>query len=102
MSGINVKKLINETCAVAIAFGLGKKNSDELNVLIFDLGGGSLDVSILSIEEYIFEVKSVNGDNNLGGEDFDNRLLEYCVSEFKLKTGIDISKDLRALRRLKN
>ncbi len=70
-------------------------------MLIFDLGGGSLDVSILTIEEYIFEVISINGDNNLGGEDFDNRLLEYCVSEFKMKTGIDISKDLRALRRLK-
>ena len=60
-----------------------------------------MDVSILTIEEYIFDVKSINGDNNLGGEDFDNRLLEYCVSEFKMKTGIDISKDLRALRRLK-
>lgn len=94
-------RIINEPTAAAIAYGLDKKSSQEKNVLIFDLGGGTFDVSLLTIEEGIFEVKATNGHTHLGGEDFDNRLVDYCVAEFKKKTGIDIAGNARALRRLR-
>lgn len=101
ISGLNVLRIINEPTAAAIAYGLDKKSSQEKNVLIFDLGGGTFDVSLLTIEEGIFEVKATNGHTHLGGEDFDNRLVDYCIAEFKKKTGIDITGNARALRRLR-
>jgi L1 cell adhesion molecule like protein len=101
ISGMNVLRIINEPTAAAIAYGLDKKSSQEKNVLIFDLGGGTFDVSLLTIEEGIFEVKATNGHTHLGGEDFDNRLVDYCIAEFKKKTGIDITGNARALRRLR-
>lgn len=101
ISGLNVLRIINEPTAAAIAYGLDKKSSQEKNVLIFDLGGGTFDVSLLTIEEGIFEVKATNGHTHLGGEDFDNRLVDYCIAEFKKKTGIDVSGNARAVRRLR-
>ena len=85
ISGMNVLRIINEPTAAAIAYGLDKKVNGERNVLIFDLGGGTFDVSLLTIEEGIFEVKATAGDTHLGGEDFDNRLVNHFVQEFKRK-----------------
>ncbi|KAI3989303.1 hypothetical protein MKX01_004852 [Papaver californicum] len=103
IAGLNVLRMINEPTAAAIAYGLDKKasKSGEQNVLIFDLGGGTFDVSLLTIEEGIFEVKSTAGDTHLGGEDFDNRLVNHFVAEFKRKNKKDISGNARALRRLR-
>merc|ERR1719431_823464 len=102
IAGLNVLRIINEPTAAAIAYGLGKKKgSSEQNVLIFDLGGGTFDVSILTIEEGIFEVKSTAGDTHLGGEDFDNRMVDHFVNEFKRKHKKDIKGNKRALRRLR-
>jgi L1 cell adhesion molecule like protein len=100
IAGLNVLRIINEPTAAAIAYGLDKKGSEK-NVLIFDLGGGTFDVSLLTIEEGIFEVKATAGDTHLGGEDFDNRMVEYFSSEFKRKFRKDISDNQRALRRLR-
>jgi L1 cell adhesion molecule like protein len=85
ISGLNILRIINEPTAAAIAYGLDKKGASEANVLIFDLGGGTFDVSILTIEDGIFEVKSTAGDTHLGGEDFDNRMVDHFVNEFKRK-----------------
>ncbi|KAJ0021637.1 hypothetical protein Pint_32349 [Pistacia integerrima] len=103
IAGLNVMRIINEPTAAAIAYGLDKKagSSGEKNVLIFDLGGGTFDVSLLTIEEGIFEVKSTAGDTHLGGEDFDNRMVNHFVQEFKRKHKKDISGNPRALRRLR-
>jgi len=101
ISGINVLRIINEPTAAAIAYGLDRQTSQEKNVLIFDLGGGTFDVSLLTIEDGIFEVKATNGHTHLGGEDFDNKLVDYCINDFKKKTGIDITRNPRALRRLR-
>ena len=101
IAGINVLRIINEPTAAAIAYGLDRQQEKERNILIFDLGGGTFDVSLLAIEEGIFEVKATNGHTHLGGEDFDNKLVDYCMNDFKKKTGIDISKNARALRRLR-
>ncbi|XP_027330880.1 heat shock 70 kDa protein isoform X1 [Abrus precatorius] len=103
ISGLNVLRIINEPTAAAIAYGLDKKASrkGEQNVLIFDLGGGTFDVSLLTIEEGIFEVKATAGDTHLGGEDFDNRMVNHFVSEFRRKNKKDISGNARALRRLR-
>lgn len=92
---------MNESTAAAIAYGLDKKDQGERNVLIFDLGGGTLDVTLLSIDNGIFEVQATAGDTNLGGEDFDRILLQYCVADFKKKAGIDISNNHRAMTKLK-
>mmetsp|Transcript_11852 Transcript_11852/g.26636 ORF Transcript_11852/g.26636 Transcript_11852/m.26636 type:complete len:635 (-) Transcript_11852:281-2185(-) len=100
ISGLNVLRIINEPTAAAIAYGLDKKGAEK-NVLIFDLGGGTFDVSLLTIEEGIFEVKATAGDTHLGGEDFDNRLVEHFTEEFKRKFRKDISENQRALRRLR-
>jgi L1 cell adhesion molecule like protein len=100
ISGLNVMRIINEPTAAAIAYGLDKKGREK-NVLIFDLGGGTFDVSLLTIEEGIFEVKATAGDTHLGGEDFDNRMVEYFVQEFKRKFRKDLSENQRALRRLR-
>merc|ERR1712017_22294 len=100
--GLNVMRVINEPTAAAIAYGLDKKGeTGEKNVLIFDLGGGTFDVSILSIDDGIFEVKATHGDTHLGGEDFDNRLVAHFQQEFKRKHKKDISDNKRALRRLR-
>uniref|UniRef100_A0A4W4FBN8 Heat shock cognate 71 kDa protein n=1 Tax=Electrophorus electricus TaxID=8005 RepID=A0A4W4FBN8_ELEEL len=101
ISGLNVLRIINEPTAAAIAYGLDKKVGSERNVLIFDLGGGTFDVSILTIEDGIFEVKSTAGDTHLGGEDFDNRMVNHFISEFKRKHKKDISDNKRAVRRLR-
>jgi len=103
IAGLNVLRIVNEPTAAAIAYGLDKKNANgkETNVLIFDLGGGTFDVSILSIEDGIFEVKSTAGDTHLGGEDFDNRIVDHFVKEFKRKHKKDITGNKRALRRLR-
>ncbi|CAI5951469.1 unnamed protein product [Closterium sp. NIES-65] len=103
IAGLNVMRIINEPTAAAIAYGLDKKNSSssEKNVLIFDLGGGTFDVSLLSIEDGIFEVKATAGDTHLGGEDFDNRMVHHFVQEFKRKYKKDLSNNPRSLRRLR-
>ncbi|CAP32055.1 Protein CBG13234 [Caenorhabditis briggsae] len=102
IAGLNAIRIINEPTAAALAYGLDKGISEEKNVLIFDLGGGTFDVSILSIAEgSIFEVKSTAGDTHLGGEDFDQRMLQHFMNEFKRKTGKDISPNPRAIRRLR-
>lgn len=101
IAGLNVLRIINEPTAAAIAYGLDKKGSGEKNVLIFDLGGGTFDVSILTIEDGIFEVKSTAGDTHLGGEDFDNRMVNHFVQEFQRKHKKDLTSNKRALRRLR-
>ncbi len=101
IAGLNVLRIINEPTAAAIAYGLDKKDAHEKNVLIFDLGGGTFDVSVLAIEGGVFEVKSTAGDTHLGGEDFDNRMVSHFMQEFKRKNNKDISQNARALRRLR-
>jgi L1 cell adhesion molecule like protein len=101
IAGLNVLRIINEPTAAAIAYGLDKKGKGESNILIFDLGGGTFDVSLLTIDDGIFEVKATAGDTHLGGEDFDNRLVNWCVQEFKRKTKKDPTGNNRALRRLR-
>jgi len=99
IAGFDVKRIINEPTAAALAYGLDRKKEEK--VAVFDLGGGTFDISILEIGDGVFEVKSTNGDTHLGGEDFDNRIMNYLVSEFKKETGVDLSKDRMALQRLK-
>ena len=99
--GLNVLRIINEPTAAAIAYGLDKKTGSEKNVLIFDLGGGTFDVSILSIDDGVFEVKSTAGDTHLGGEDFDNQLVNFFVNEFERKHKKDLTTNKRAMRRLR-
>ena len=101
IAGLNVLRIINEPTAAAIAYGLDKKAGEVRNILIFDLGGGTFDVSILSIDNGIFEVKATAGDTHLGGEDFDNRLVDHFVQEFKRKHKKDLSVNKRSLRRLR-
>jgi heat shock protein 1/8 len=104
IAGLNVKRIINEPTAAAIAYGLDKKESgatSEKNVLIFDLGGGTFDVSLLTIEDGIFEVKATAGDTHLGGEDFDNRMVNHFIAEFKRKNNKDLTSNARAVRRLR-
>jgi len=101
IAGLNVLRIINEPTAAAIAYGLDKKVGVERNVLIFDLGGGTFDVSILTIEDGIFEVKSTSGNTHLGGEDFDNRMVNHFATEFKRKNKKDLQTNKRALRRLR-
>merc|ERR1712157_458381 len=101
IAGLNVLRIINEPTAAAIAYGLDKKSDGEKNILIFDLGGGTFDVSILTIEDGIFEVKSTAGDTHLGGEDFDNRTVNHFVQEFKRKHKKDLTQNKRSLRRLR-
>ena len=100
IAGLNVMRIINEPTAAAIAYGLDQKGGEK-NILIFDLGGGTFDVSLLSIEDGIFEVKATAGDTHLGGEDFDNRMVEHFTQEFKRKYQKDLTTSQRALRRLR-
>merc|ERR1711904_374401 len=102
IAGLNVLRIINEPTAAAIAYGLDKKTSGERNVLIYDMGGGTFDVSLLTIEDGIFEVKATAGDTHLGGEDFDNRVVDFCIQDFKRKNrGKDLTGNNRAIRRLR-
>jgi molecular chaperone DnaK len=100
IAGLTVRRIINEPTAAALAYGLDKKNKEQL-VAVYDLGGGTFDISILQIGEGVFEVKSTNGDTHLGGDDFDQRLIDYIADEFQKQEGIDIRKDPMALQRLK-
>src|SRR5512140_2992953 len=99
IAGLNVLRIINEPTAAALAYGLDKKKEEK--IAVFDLGGGTFDISILELGEGVFEVKSTNGDTFLGGDDFDQRLIDWLVAEFKKDQGIDLSKDPMALQRLK-
>ena len=99
IAGLEVERIVNEPTAAALAYGLDKKKSG--TVAVYDLGGGTFDVSILEIGDGVFEVKSTNGDTSLGGEDFDNTIVEYLIGEFKKDTGIDISNDSLAMQRIK-
>lgn len=101
IAGLNVKRIINEPTAAALAYGLDKKYSKETHILIFDLGGGTFDVSLLCIDDGVFEVKAVNGNMHLGGEDFDNRLVSHFVDEFQRKNKKNISANPKSLRRLR-
>ncbi len=100
IAGLNVMRIINEPTAAAVAYGLDNKSSEDRIVLVFDLGGGTLDVSILSISEETFEVKSTSGNGHLGGEDFDNQIMDICIQKFLEETGTDISNNQKALRKL--
>ena len=100
IAGLKVERIINEPTAAALAFGLDKQDKNQ-TVLVYDLGGGTFDVSILELGDGIFEVKSTAGNNKLGGDDFDNLLMDYIVSEFKKENGVDLSKDKMAMQRLK-
>jgi molecular chaperone DnaK (HSP70) len=99
MAGLQVLRIINEPTAAAIAYG--EMNSDEKKIVVFDLGGGTCDVTLLNIEDGICEVVATDGDAHLGGIDFDSRLVEHCIADFKQKTGIDVSKNARAVCRLR-
>jgi molecular chaperone DnaK len=99
IAGLEVLRIINEPTAAALAYGLDKKKDEK--IAVFDLGGGTYDISVLDLAEGVFEVKSTNGDTHLGGDDFDERLIEWLITEFKRDQGIDLSKDPMALQRLK-
>src|SRR5438132_6139836 len=99
IAGLNVLRIVNEPTAAALAYGLDKEGSDQ-TILVFDLGGGTFDVSILELGEGVFEVKATNGDNHLGGDNFDKAVVDWMVSEFKKDQGIDLSQDRMALQRL--
>ena len=101
IAGLEVERIINEPTAAALAYGLDKQDKLE-TILVYDLGGGTFDVSILELGDGVFEVKSTSGNNHLGGDDFDERITEYLVSEFKKENGIDLSKDKMAMQRLKD
>ena len=101
IAGLEVLRIINEPTAAALAYGLDKSENKNQKVLIYDLGGGTFDVSILEIGDGVFEVLSTNGDTRLGGDDFDKKLMDYIVSEFKAKEGVDLSTDKVAMQRIK-
>ena len=101
IAGLNILRIINEPTAAAIAYGLDKKDEKEKNILVFDLGGGTFDVSLLVVESGVFEVAATSGNNHLGGEDFDLRVMEYFIKIYKKKTGHDIRKDNRAMQKLR-
>src|SRR6186713_3231276 len=100
IAGLNVRRIINEPTAAALAYGLDKKHHDQ-KIAVFDLGGGTFDISILELGEGVFEVKSTNGDTHLGGDDFDQKVIDWLADEFKKDEGIDLRKDPMALQRLK-
>ena len=100
IAGLEVERIINEPTAAALAYGLDKQDKTQ-TILVYDLGGGTFDVSILELGDGVFEVKSTAGNNKLGGDDFDNRLMDYLVAEFKKENGVDLSKDKMAMQRLK-
>ena len=99
IAGLEVQRIVNEPTAAALAYGLDKDNADQ-TILVFDLGGGTFDVSVLELGDGVFEVKSTNGDNHLGGDNFDKAVVDWMVAEFKKDQGIDLSQDRMALQRL--
>ena len=101
IAGLEVLRIINEPTAAALAYGLDKQDRKNQKILVYDLGGGTFDVSILEIGDGVFEVLSTNGNTRLGGDDFDNRIMDLLISEFKKETGIDLSNDKLAKQRLK-
>ncbi|MDL2230046.1 molecular chaperone DnaK, partial [Treponema sp. OttesenSCG-928-L16] len=101
IAGLEVKRIINEPTAASLAFGFNKDQKKERTIAVYDLGGGTFDVSILELGEGVFEVKSTNGDTHLGGDDFDRRIMEWLIEEFKNDTGIDLGQDRMALQRLR-
>ena len=101
IAGLEVERIVNEPTAAALAYGLDKTDKDE-KILVFDLGGGTFDVSILELGDGVFDVLSTAGDNSLGGDDFDNKIIDYLVADFKQANGIDLSKDKMAMQRLKD
>src|SRR5260370_35765240 len=100
MAGLEVRRIINEPTAAALAYGLDKKGQGK--IAVYDLGGGTFDISVLEVGDGVFEVKSTNGDTFLGGEDFDKRIIDYLADEFKKDNGIDLRNDRLALQRLKD
>lgn len=100
IAGLEVKRIVNEPTAAALAYGLGKTNKDEI-IAVYDLGGGTFDVSILELGEGVFEVKATNGDTHLGGDNFDKKIMDWLIDEFKAQNGIDLSQDRMALQRLR-
>lgn len=101
IAGLEVKRIINEPTAAALAYGLDKKDKNQ-TIAVYDLGGGTFDISVLELGDGVFEVKSTSGDTHLGGDDFDHRIIEFLVQEFKTSDGIDLSKDAMAMQRLKD
>ncbi|MBO4546320.1 MAG: molecular chaperone DnaK [Treponema sp.] len=101
IAGLDVKRIINEPTAAALAFGFNKDQNKEKTIAVYDLGGGTFDISILELADGVFEVKSTNGNTHLGGDDWDRRIMDWLVNEFKKDTGIDLSKDPMALQRLR-
>ena len=101
IAGLEVKRIVNEPTAAALAYGFGKDNSKDEKIAVYDLGGGTFDISILELGDGVFEVKSTNGDTHLGGDNFDQRIIEWMVNNFKKETGIDLANDKMALQRLK-
>ena len=101
IAGLEVERIINEPTAAALAYGIDKQD-DAHTILVYDLGGGTFDVSILELGDGVYEVKSTSGNNKLGGDDFDNRISDYLVSEFKKENGIDLSNDKMAMQRIKD
>jgi molecular chaperone DnaK (HSP70) len=101
IAGLCVQRVINEPTAAAIAYGLDRSSNHEETILVYDLGGGTFDVTLLTIDNGVFEVKATAGDTHLGGEDFDQRVIDYCVEQFKKKSSVDVRNDAKALARLK-
>ncbi|MDD3822540.1 MAG: molecular chaperone DnaK [Sphaerochaetaceae bacterium] len=101
IAGLEVKRIVNEPTAAALAYGLGKDTSREEKIAVYDLGGGTFDISILELGDGVFEVKSTNGDTHLGGDDFDQKIIDWLVESFKQETGLDLSKDKMAMQRLR-
>jgi molecular chaperone DnaK len=99
IAGLEVLRIINEPTASSLAYGLDKKKDEK--IAVYDLGGGTFDISVLEIGDGVFEVKATNGDTHLGGDDFDQRIIDWLIAEFKRENGIDLSKDPMALQRLK-
>lgn len=101
IAGLKVARVLNEPTAAAIAYGLDRNSNEEENILVFDLGGGTFDVTLLNIDHGIFAVKATAGDTHLGGEDFDQRLMDHCIDAFKKKHGVDLKNDNKAIARLR-
>src|SRR6058998_1214730 len=101
IAGLNVRRIVNEPTAAALAYGLDKKGKDQ-KIAVYDLGGGTFDISILDLGEGVFEVKSTNGDTHLGGDDFDQKIIDWLAGEFKKEQGIDLKNDRQALQRLRD
>ncbi len=100
IAGLNVLRIVNEPTAAALAYGLDKGEKEQ-TILVFDLGGGTFDVSLLEIGEGVVEVRATSGDNHLGGDDWDDRIVEWLVDKFKASAGIDLTKDKMAMQRLR-